>query len=90
MADIQDLADQLVNLTIKEANELAQYLEDEYDIQPASAGVAVAAGGGAGGDGEAEREDADPVGGEADPVGRRDHRVEDEFGQRPEAVEGHR
>jgi large subunit ribosomal protein L7/L12 len=57
MADIQDLADQLVNLTIKEANELAQYLEDEYDIQPASAGVAVAAGGGAGGDGEAEEEE---------------------------------
>jgi len=57
MADIQELADQLVNLTIKEANELAQHLEEEYDIQPASAGVAVAPGGGAGGDGEAETEE---------------------------------
>jgi large subunit ribosomal protein L7/L12 len=57
MADIQELAEQLVNLTIKEASELAQHLEDEYDIQPASAGVAVAAGGGAGGDGEAEAEE---------------------------------
>lgn len=51
MADIEDLAEELVGLTIKEANELAQYLEDEYDIKPASAGVAVAAGGDAGGDG---------------------------------------
>ncbi len=57
MADIQELADQLVNLTIKEASELAKHLEEEYDIQPASAGVAVAAGGGAGGDGEAETEE---------------------------------
>jgi large subunit ribosomal protein L7/L12 len=57
MADIQELADQLVNLTIKEANELAQHLEEEYNIQPASAGVAVAPGGGAGGDGEAETEE---------------------------------
>lgn len=51
MADIQEIADQLVNLTIKEANELAQHLEEEYDIKPAQAAVAV--GGGAGGDGEA-------------------------------------
>ncbi|WP_022834477.1 50S ribosomal protein L7/L12 [Salisaeta longa] len=51
MADIQDLAEQLVNLTIKEANELANILEEEYDIKPASAGVAVAAPGAAGGDG---------------------------------------
>lgn len=57
MADIQELAEQLVNLTIKEANELANHLEEEYDIQPASAGVAVAPGGGAGGDGEAEAEE---------------------------------
>jgi large subunit ribosomal protein L7/L12 len=53
MADIQELAEQLVNLTIKEANELATHLEEEYGIKPASAGVAVAAPGGAGGDGEA-------------------------------------
>lgn len=57
MADIEDLAEQLVGLTIKEANELATYLEEEYDIKPASAGVAVAAGGEPGGDGEAEGEE---------------------------------
>ena len=49
MADIQELAEQLVNLTIKEASELADVLEEEYGIKPASAGVAVAAGGAAGG-----------------------------------------
>lgn len=57
MADIEDLAEQLVGLTIKEANELANYLEDEYDIKPASAGVPVAAGNGAGGDGDDESEE---------------------------------
>lgn len=57
MADIEELAEQLVGLTIKEANELADHLEEEYDIKPASAGVAVAAGDGAGGDGEAEEEE---------------------------------
>ncbi len=51
MADIQELAEQLVGLTIKEASELANYLEEEYDIKPASAGVAVAAPGAGGGDG---------------------------------------
>lgn len=58
MADIKEIAEQLVGLTIKEANELAQHLEEEYGIQPASTGVAVAApGGGAGGDGEAAQEE---------------------------------
>ena len=57
MADIKELAEQLVNLTIKEANELANHLEEEYDIKPAAAGVAVAAPGGAGGDGEAGGEE---------------------------------
>ncbi|MES3630300.1 MAG: 50S ribosomal protein L7/L12 [Longimonas sp.] len=51
MADIKELAEQLVGLTIQEASELANYLEEEYDIKPASAGVAVAAPGAAGGDG---------------------------------------
>lgn len=48
MADVKDLAEQLVNLTIKQANELAKVLEEEYDIKPAQAAVAVAgpAGGG--------------------------------------------
>jgi len=57
MADIEDLAEQLVGLTIKEANELANYLEEEYDIKPASAGVAVAAGDGAAGEGGGEDEE---------------------------------
>lgn len=57
MADIKEIAEQLVNLSIKEANELVQHLEEEYDIKPASAGVAVAAPGGAGGDGEAGGEE---------------------------------
>jgi large subunit ribosomal protein L7/L12 len=43
MADIKAIAEQLVNLTIKEANELAQILESEYGIKPAAAAVAVAA-----------------------------------------------
>lgn len=42
MADLKALAESLVNLTIKEANELAQILEDEYGIKPAAAAVAVA------------------------------------------------
>ncbi len=51
MADVKEIAEQLVNLTIKEANELAKVLEEEYDIKPAAAAVAVAgpAGGGEGG-----------------------------------------
>ena len=52
MADLKDFADQLVNLTVKEVNELATILKDEYGIEPAAAAVAVAAGG-AGGAGEA-------------------------------------
>jgi large subunit ribosomal protein L7/L12 len=49
MADIKSLGDQLVGLTVKEVNELAQYLKDEYKIEPAAAAVAVAAGPAAGG-----------------------------------------
>jgi large subunit ribosomal protein L7/L12 len=58
MADVKDLAEQLVNLTIKEANELATILEEEYDIKPAQAAVAVAgpAGGGEAGGGEEQTE----------------------------------
>jgi large subunit ribosomal protein L7/L12 len=56
MADIKELAEQLVNLTIKEASELAQVLEDEYGIKPAAAAVAVA-GPAAGGDGAAAAEE---------------------------------
>ena len=42
MADIKAFAEQLVNLTVKEVNELAQILKDEYGIEPAAAAVAVA------------------------------------------------
>jgi len=51
MADIKELADQLVNLTVKEVSELADYLKEEYGIEPAAAAVAVAAGPAAGGEG---------------------------------------
>lgn len=49
MADIKALAEQLVNLTVKEVNELASVLKDEYGIEPAAAAVAVAAAPAAGG-----------------------------------------
>ena len=49
MADLKAFAEELVNLTVKEVNELAQILKDEYGIEPAAAAVAVAAGPAAGG-----------------------------------------
>ena len=48
MADLKQFAEQLVNLTVKEVNELATILKDEYGIEPAAAAVVVAAGGGEG------------------------------------------
>lgn len=51
MADIKELGDQLVNLTVKEVSELAEYLKEEHGIEPAAAAVAVA---GPAGGGEAE------------------------------------
>lgn len=56
MADLKDFAEKLVNLTVKEVNELATILKDEYGIEPAAAAVAVAAGGGASEAGEAAEE----------------------------------
>lgn len=53
MADLKAFAEQLVNLTVKEVNELAGILKEEYGIEPAAAAVAVAAGPAAGGDGAA-------------------------------------
>ncbi len=50
MADIKKLAEELVNLTVKEVNELAAILKDEYGIEPAAAAVAVAAAPAAGGE----------------------------------------
>ncbi len=52
MADIKKLAEELVNLSVKDVNELATILKDEYGIEPAAAPVAVAAGPAGGGDGD--------------------------------------
>ena len=54
MADVKAIAEELVNLTVKEVNELATVLKDEYGIEPAAAAVAVAAGPAAGGAAAAE------------------------------------
>ncbi len=54
MADLKDFAEQLVNLTVKEVNELATILKDEYGIEPAAAAVAVATGSAGGGEEAAE------------------------------------
>ena len=54
MADIKAIAEELVNLTVKEVNELATILKDEYGIEPAAAAVAVAAAPAAGGEAAAE------------------------------------
>ena len=62
MADLKEFAEQLVNLTVKEVNELATILKDDYGIEPAAAAVAVAAGPGGGGDaggGAAEKTEFD-------------------------------
>jgi large subunit ribosomal protein L7/L12 len=56
MADLKAFAEQLVNLTVKEVNELAQILKEEYGIEPAAAAVAVAAGPAAGGGAAAAEE----------------------------------
>ena len=56
MADLKAFADQLVNLTVKEVNELAKILKDEYGIEPAAAAVSVAAAGGGDGGGAAAAE----------------------------------
>lgn len=60
MADIKKLAEDLVNLTVKEVNELATVLKDEYGIEPAAAAVAVAAPA-AGGAAAAEQTEFDVV-----------------------------
>ncbi len=56
MADIKKLAEELVNLSVKDVNELATILKDEYGIEPAAAPVAVAAGPAAGGGDAAEEQ----------------------------------
>ena len=61
MADLKAFAEQLVNLSVKEVNELAQILKDEYGIEPAAAAVAVAAGPAAGAAAEEEKSAFDVV-----------------------------
>jgi len=56
MADLKAFAEQLVNLTVKEVNELAGILKDEYGIEPAAAAPVMVAGGGAGAAAEAPEE----------------------------------
>lgn len=51
MADLKEFAEQLVNLSVKEVNELATILKDEYGIEPAAAGAVMVAGGGGAADG---------------------------------------
>ena len=58
MADLKDFAEKLVNLTVKEVNELADILKEEYGIEPAAA-AAVVAGTAAGGGGEAAEEQSE-------------------------------
>ena len=63
MADLKAFADQLVNLTVKEVNELATILKDEYGIEPAAAAAPVMVAGAAGGDatGAAEKDSFDVI-----------------------------
>jgi large subunit ribosomal protein L7/L12 len=63
MADLKEFAEQLVNLTVKEVNELANILKEEYGIEPAAAAVAVSAGpsGGDSGDAAAEPTEFDVI-----------------------------
>ncbi|MDA0912377.1 MAG: 50S ribosomal protein L7/L12 [Bacteroidetes bacterium] len=63
MADLKAMAESLVNLTVKEVNELAEILKDEYGIEPAAAAVAVAAGpvGGGEGGGADEKSEFDVI-----------------------------
>ena len=61
MADIKQLAEELVNLTVKDVNELAKVLKEEYGIEPAAAAVAVAAGPAAAGAAAAEQTEFDVI-----------------------------
>lgn len=61
MADLKDFAEQLVNLTVKEVNELADILKDEYGIEPAAAAVAVAGPVAGGGEAAEEKTEFDVI-----------------------------
>jgi len=61
MADLKDFAEQLVNLSVKEVNELATILKDEYGIEPAAAAAVAVAGPAAGGDAAEEKTEFDVI-----------------------------
>ena len=61
MSDLKDFAEQLVNLTVKEVNELANILKEEYGIEPAAAAVAVAGPAAGGGDAAEEKSEFDVI-----------------------------
>ncbi|WP_298319934.1 50S ribosomal protein L7/L12 [uncultured Aquimarina sp.] len=61
MADLKEFAEQLVNLTVKEVNELADILKDEYGIEPAAAAVAVAGPGAPGAEAAEEKTEFDVI-----------------------------
>ena len=61
MAELKDFAEQLVNLTVKEVNELADILKEEYGIEPAAAAVAVAGPGAAAGEAAEEKTEFDVI-----------------------------
>ncbi len=61
MAEVKELAEQLVNLTVKEVNELATILKEEYGIEPAAAAVAVAGPGAGGGEAAEEKSSFDVI-----------------------------
>ena len=61
MADLKEIAETLVNLTVKEVNELADILKEEHGIEPAAAAVAVAGGAAAGGEAAEEKSEFDVI-----------------------------
>ncbi len=61
MADLKSLADQLVNLSVKDVNELAKILKDEYGIEPAAAAAVMAAPAAGGGAAEVEKTEFDVI-----------------------------
>jgi len=61
MAELKDFAEQLVSLSVKEVNELANILKEEYGIEPAAAAVAVAGPAAGGGDGAEEKSEFDVI-----------------------------
>ena len=61
MADLKEFAEQLVNLTVKEVNELAEILKEEHGIEPAAAAVAVAGPAASGGDAVEEKTEFDVI-----------------------------